>query len=321
MSIPATPADTSGREIRLTRLIDAPRHLVFHAWTDPKLVAKWWGPNGFTTTIREMDVRAGGHWRLVMHGPDGRNYQNHIVFEEVVAPERLVYRHEPEKGTEPVGFRTTVTFAVRQGKTEVTLLMVFASEAELRHVVETYGAVEGGRQTLARLADHLAETHPSFAEPEADREIVITRQMNASRDMVYKAFTSPDYLRHWWGPRGFKTTTESMDLRPGGAWKFVMHGPDGTDYQNHMVFEEVTPRERLVYTHGSHEADPHSFHVTITFVESAGQTTVTLRLLCQTVEERQAKAKFGAIEGGRQTLERWEKAAQQLAAGEPVNVA
>ena len=82
---------TAGREIVITRLIAAPPELVFDAWTDPKQIGRWWGPNGFTTTTHSMDVRPGGVWRFVMHGPDGRDYQNKIVYREVKRPERLVY--------------------------------------------------------------------------------------------------------------------------------------------------------------------------------------------------------------------------------------
>ena len=86
---PAT--ESADREIIATRVFDAPRELVFKMWTDPKHVGRWWGPRGFTTTIHEMDVKPGGIWRLTMHGPDGRDYKNKVVFLEVEEPERLVY--------------------------------------------------------------------------------------------------------------------------------------------------------------------------------------------------------------------------------------
>lgn len=73
------------------REFDAPRELVFRAWTDPKHLAQWWGPNGFSTTTSAFDLRPGGVWRFVMHGPDGRDYENRVTFDEVVPPERLVY--------------------------------------------------------------------------------------------------------------------------------------------------------------------------------------------------------------------------------------
>jgi uncharacterized protein YndB with AHSA1/START domain len=148
---------TTEREIVLTRVFDAPRELVFEAWTNPKHVAQWWGPNGFTTTIHEMDVRPGGIWRLVMHGPDGFDYRNKIVFLDVVKPERLIYKHSPEKGSEPVNFEVTVTFAAHGGKTHLTMRMLFTSAASRDHVVKKYGAIEGANQTLERLAEQLAK--------------------------------------------------------------------------------------------------------------------------------------------------------------------
>ena len=95
------------REIVLSRLIDAPQELVFDAWTDPEQVGQWWGPSGFTTTTHKMEVKPGGVWRFVMHGPDGRDYQNKITYLEVVPPERLVYRHGGDEDLEPVSFQTT----------------------------------------------------------------------------------------------------------------------------------------------------------------------------------------------------------------------
>ena len=93
MDTRATAAiDTSDREISATRIFDAPRDLVWRAWTDPQQIVQWWGPNGFTTTTYHMEVKPGGVWRLVMHGPDGRDYPNRITFLEVVEPERLVFR-------------------------------------------------------------------------------------------------------------------------------------------------------------------------------------------------------------------------------------
>jgi uncharacterized protein YndB with AHSA1/START domain len=147
---------TADRELVFTRILDAPRALVWEVWTDPKHVAEWWGPLGFSITTHSMDVRPGGEWRLVMHGPDGTDYNNRIVYVEVVKPERLVYKHVPDKDTEPVSFETTVTFAERDGKTALTMRMLFPSAKALQHVVRTYGAEEGAKQTLGRLAAHLA---------------------------------------------------------------------------------------------------------------------------------------------------------------------
>src|SRR5271156_6753607 len=95
--------DTGDREIVITRIVDAPRELVWEAWTDPKHVAQWWGPRGFSTTIEEMDVRPGGVWRHTMHGPDGTNYPNKSVFTEVVKHERIAFSHGGGKKGGPGG--------------------------------------------------------------------------------------------------------------------------------------------------------------------------------------------------------------------------
>jgi uncharacterized protein YndB with AHSA1/START domain len=148
-------ADEDARTIVTTRVFDAPRALVFAAWSDPKHLAQWWGPNGFTTTTHAFDMRPGGVWRFVMHGPDGRDYQNRITYDEIVKPERLVYRHSGADDVEPVQFRVAVTFEDIGGKTRLTMRALFPSAAERDRVVRDYGAAEGAKQTLARLAQHL----------------------------------------------------------------------------------------------------------------------------------------------------------------------
>lgn len=157
MSAQSSPLEnTSDREITAKRLFDAPRDLVFSMYTEQKHIEQWWGPRGFTTTTSEMEARPGGVWRFVMHGPDGRDYKNRIVYREVDRPNRLVYKHDPEKGTEPVNFEVTITFVEKNGKTEVNVRMVFPSAAARDYVANTYGAVEGLSQTMDRLAEHVA---------------------------------------------------------------------------------------------------------------------------------------------------------------------
>lgn len=141
----------------------------------------------------------------------------------------------------------------------------------------------------------------------ANREIAITRLLNAPRELVFKAWTEPQHIAQWWGPRGFTNTIHEMDVRPGGVWRFVMHGPDGTDYKNKIVFIEVVKPERLVYLHGDDEEGPAQFHVTTTFTEQGGKTLVTMRMLFTSVEECEKVKSFGAVEGGKQTLERLEE--------------
>ena len=157
--IPATSRvdlERDPRSIIGTREFEAPRALVFSAWTDPKHLAQWWGPFGFTTTTFSFDFRPGGVWRFVMHGPDGRDYQNRITFDEIVPPERIAYHHGGGDDVEPVQFRTTVTFEDLGDKTRLTMHGVFPSAEERARVIKEYGADTGLAQTLARLADYVA---------------------------------------------------------------------------------------------------------------------------------------------------------------------
>ena len=138
-----------------TRIFDAPRALVFSAWTMPEHLAQWWGPDGFSITTRSFDFRQGGVWRFVMHGPDGRDYQNRITFDEIVPPERIAYHHGGGDDVEPGQFRTLVTFEDVGGATKITMRGTFPSAAERERVINEYGADKGLEQTLGRLAEYL----------------------------------------------------------------------------------------------------------------------------------------------------------------------
>jgi uncharacterized protein YndB with AHSA1/START domain len=140
-----------------TRIFDAPRDLVFAAFTDPKHLAKWWGPNGFTTTTHSHEFRVGGVWRFVMHGPDGRDYQNRITYDEIVPPERLVYHHGGGDDVEPVHFTQTITFEdLGHRQTRLIWHGTFPSAEARARVIREYGADKGLVQTMARLADYTA---------------------------------------------------------------------------------------------------------------------------------------------------------------------
>ncbi|MCK6477234.1 MAG: SRPBCC domain-containing protein [Phycisphaerales bacterium] len=236
--------NTDDRVIVLTREYDAPRALVWKAWTDPKHLARWWGPAGFSTTTRHMDVRPGGQWRYVMHGPDGTDYENLIAYIEVVEPERLVYRHGGDVGTEPVHFSVVAKFDnVGPARTRVTLRMEFETADERARVVREYNAIEGGKQTLGRLAEYLEVTsHAAGSAP-----FVISRHVRAPRDLVYRAWTQRDHLMKWLGPKGVSIPECSLDLRPGGVFLYAMRGPDGSTTWGKWVFREIVPGERLVF--------------------------------------------------------------------------
>ncbi len=299
---PVKSVDTADRELIFTRLLDAPVGVVFEAWTNPTHLTNWWGPNGFTTTIKEMDVRPGGLLRLTMHGPDGQDYRNRIVFVEVDAPRRLVYRHEPEPGDEPVSHETTVSFEEDGGKTRLTMHMVFPSTANRDYVIETYHADEGATQTLGRLADHLHQM------AEANKHVVITRIFDAPRALVFKAWTDPKHLAQWWGPHGFTNPVCEVDVRPGGRIVIHMRAPNGIEYKMHGSFTEIAEPNRLVFKSGVDDAESGAqFEIlnTVTFVDKGpGKTELTLdiRVLSANCAARGSLA--GAQIGWAQSLDR-----------------
>jgi uncharacterized protein YndB with AHSA1/START domain len=137
----------------------------------------------------------------------------------------------------------------------------------------------------------------------ADREIVITRVIDAPRELVFEAFTEVRHLSRWWGPEGFTTTTRSFEFRVGGEWDFVLHGPDGTDYQEFISWTEIVPPEVIALLHGEFRGDPNAFESLLTFATEGGATRIEMRTVFPTQELRdEAVEKFHAIEGGRQTL-------------------
>lgn len=136
-----------------------------------------------------------------------------------------------------------------------------------------------------------------------DREIVISRVIHAPREVVFEAFTRVRHLSRWWGPEGFTTTTRSFEFRVGGVWDFVMHGPDGTDYQEWITYTEIVPPERIALLHGESRDDPDAFESLLSFEPSGEATRVVMRTVFPTRELREeAVQKYHAIEGGEQTL-------------------
>ena len=151
MSERQTLVEPGDREILSSRMFDAPRELVWKAWTNPDLLKEWWGPKGFTNTFHEFDLRPEGEWRFVMHGPDGRDFQNKSVFVEIVKPERIVFDHVVAPR-----FRATVTFEdLGNGKTKLVWSMLFETAAVYDGVKGF--AIEGNKQNLDKLEALLAK--------------------------------------------------------------------------------------------------------------------------------------------------------------------
>lgn len=143
---------------------------------------------------------------------------------------------------------------------------------------------------------------PKQSDP-ADREIVISRVIDAPREVVFEAFTEVRHLSQWWGPEGFTTTTRAFEFRVGGVWDFTMHGPDGTKYPEWITWTEITPPEQIAMLHGEYRDDPDAFESVLTFEPLGDATRIEMLTVFPTKELRdEAIEKHGAIEGGNQTL-------------------
>jgi len=261
--------DEAAREIVVTRVFDAPRELVFDVWTDPRHVGAWWGPNGFTTTTHSIDVRPGGEWRFVMHGRDGTDYENLIIYRELARPERIVYQHGGNVLDE-VYFVVTATFADENGQTRVTLRSLFPTAEARNLVAEKYGAVEGAHQHIDRLGAYVTKMNV---------HVRFERVFDAPRELVFRAWTDPEQITRWWGPQHFTSKVRGFEARNGGAFEVDMIGPDGTVYPGGGTFDEVVAPERIVFRGTALDEKGEVLledQTTVTFTDEGGRTRMTL---------------------------------------------
>ncbi|HEX5437327.1 MAG TPA: SRPBCC domain-containing protein [Gemmatimonadaceae bacterium] len=315
----------------ITRTFEVPRALMFKAWTEPEHLVHWWGqPRGATMPFCTVDLRSGGLFRFCVKTADGGTLWGRGIYREIAEPERLVFDMaitdesghviEPPTGM-PGEQRITVSFTEHDGGTTLTIVHAGVEQASTDNQTNYQ---LGWDESLDRLAERVASVastitpsraeHSPFASgvragnvatdstsAAADPEIVTTRVFDARRDLVFRAWTEPEHVVRWWGPDGFTTTIHQMDVRPGGEWRFIMHGPDGVDYRNEIVFVEVAPPERLVYDHGP----TPKFRTTVTFSDDSGKTRLTMRMVFMTAADyERAITVFHADQGSEQTLAR-----------------
>jgi uncharacterized protein YndB with AHSA1/START domain len=305
------PADAP--EFVLTRVFDAPRALVFKCWMEPSHLSEWWGPKPFTCPVCEVDARVGGKFRLVMRSPDGADYPMRGTFREIVPDIRIVKEDDLSENSEEwqdivdparkgqgkrkITMLTNIAFADEGKGTRVTITTRFPS-LELRDNFAKTGMEEGWSSSLEKL-DELLD-----AIKDKPNEIHIRRLIAAPREMVFAAFSDPKGLAQWWGPNGFTTTTDVLDFREGGEWIFTMHGPDGTDYPNYVLFTKIEAPRLIVHDHGVRKNEPPLFKGSVSFEDQGGKTLVTLSLEVARAEQRDTLMTYGAVRGGIQNLER-----------------
>lgn len=244
---PSTPsadatATREGRIITVTRYLAAPPERVFQMFTDPDHLAAWWGPDGFTITTRQHEFRPGGIWDYTMHGPDGTDYLNYMQYSIIEPGQRLAYRLG-ERADDPNSFSGEITVEAEGPGTRLTMRLEMPSEEACRQAVEEYRALEGGIQTLGRLAEHL-EVVGADGEP----ILVLTRILPAPPERVFRAWTEPEQLMAWWGPIYWTTPQCTVDLRVGGRFHLLMQGPEGPGQWIGGEYRVIDPPHRLVVT-------------------------------------------------------------------------
>jgi uncharacterized protein YndB with AHSA1/START domain len=262
-------------EIVLTRTFDAPRALVWKAVTDPSHVPHWWGPRGHTLPVCEIDLRAGGSWRLVSRDRAGKEHPFKGLYLEVVPPLRIVhteiYDVAPWQDSEAM---VTVTLSERDGRATLTTHVLHPSK-DARDAYLYAGMEQGAGETYDRLEEHLQDMSEKFGEG----TVVITRVFDAPRDLVWKAWTDPTMMAQWFGPRCFTNPVCELDVRAGGKLRIVMRSPDGNEYPMKGEFREVVAPKRLVFTNIAVDQDGNHMlegETTVVLDEKDGKTTLTL---------------------------------------------
>ncbi len=141
----------SQKELQTTATFHAPLVLIWEAWSNPEKIVHWWGPNGFTTTIQEMDFREDGEWNLILHGPDGTNYPNRSVYKEIIPLKKIAFEHfNPH-------FITTVLFESNEEGTGMQWNMLFDSPEQYEVIVKAHKADEGQKQNIERLQNYIQQ--------------------------------------------------------------------------------------------------------------------------------------------------------------------
>jgi uncharacterized protein YndB with AHSA1/START domain len=267
--------------IHIRRVYNASVKRVWDAWVLPEQVGEWWGPRGFTLTTRAKDVRVGGTWNYVMHGPDGVDYENRTTFLEVVPYEKLVYDHGANEEQGPM-FRVSVTFTETDGKTTMDMQMILPTPEDAKR---TRGFVKqaGGNATWDRLGEFLEKRA-------SDKELfVINRSFDAPIEVLFEMWTNPKHMAVWTPPVGYTMEFLRADVRTGGSSFYRMtNGSDVTMYATASYLEVDAPK-RLVYVQRFVDADekvsrhplaptwPESMMTIVEFTpEGPNETRVTL---------------------------------------------
>lgn len=307
-------------DLEIRRVFNAPREAVWQAWTRSDLLKRWTGPAGFTAPVYTLDLRVGGRYLFCMRSSEGKDYWSTGVYREIVAPRRLVMSdsfadengnvvpasHYGMEAEYPLELQVTVTLEERDGRTEMILRHAGMPEGQERD-----GARDGWNTSFDKLAA-LVEGERGVLRMSlpSDRQIVMTREFDASCATVFRAYTDPRLVAQWWGPRRYTTTVYRMDVRPGGGWRFVHEGADGSKHAFNGAYRDVVPPERLSYTFEYEGMPGHVLVETMSCRGEGDKARVTTTDEFETREDRDGMLASGMEEGSRES---WDRFAEVLA--------
>jgi uncharacterized protein YndB with AHSA1/START domain len=298
------PAD---RTLTVTRVFDAPRDLVYRAWTDPKEFGKWFPPIGFSAARCELDVRPGGTLRMDMKGgADAGEFAGVVfpgkgVYREVVPNERLSFTFEGEDAAAQPQILMTVVFEDEGRRTKLTIYQVAKTVADYEELLKI-GATEGLGQSLDKLAALLERGGTDAAV--TGRTLTLVRVFNAPRDLVWEAYTDPKHIVKWSFAKDWESPFAETDVRPGGAFRIGMRPADLSEegFTFEGTYREVKRPERLVQDLGDGRV------MTTTFEDQNGKTKLTLSVEMAEAEEQERT-------GWTQILENLEKHVATMTGG------
>ena len=288
------PSDT---EIRIVRVIGASRERIWRALTDQKELDQWWGPNGFRNVTSAWDFKVGGMWRHVMIGPDGAEYPNTTKFVEIVENDHITYANAGgKKGEKWLSFRMTFSLkALGPSKTEMTIHHVFDNREDRDLVVERYGAIEGGKQTLGKLAARVQT--PEW-------ELKLERVIDAPLSRVFEAWSQPEQVAKWFAPQPLTLEVKKMDFRSGGTFDMAMVWPDGKQRHDFGgTYVEVVALKKIVWT-GEFPGDPKdNIRTEVAFADLGGKTKINVHQVFFVLTDINRGPTSGANKGWNMTLD------------------
>lgn len=271
----------NSNQLILTRVFDAPVKLVWEAWTDPKHVAKWWGPRGFSITTHSKELKAGGKWIYTMHGPDGVDYPNITTYFVVEPQKRLEYDHGANENQKAL-FRVNVTFNEVNNKTTMHMTMTFES-AKIAKDMSQFIKDAGGNSTWDRLGEYLEK------EINNKNVFILNRVFDAPIDIVFDMFTQTRHIEKWQPPTGFFMKIREGKIEVGNSVFYEM-GNNEIKFYGRSTYQKILRSELISFIqefcnengqtakHPGTPVWPARWLTTVTFVkEDSNSTRITLK--------------------------------------------